>query len=414
MNKIPIHGTLYDLREFNHPGGQEILELCKHEPDCSALFESYHAFSDMKKIKTILKKYEVGSTEKPSMFSFKEDGFYNTLKRRVATYLGDQSKKWSYTYLGTVLSSIGLFGLSQYLTFTTESILVKSLSSFTSGCASMMLGYNILHDGSHFAISTYPKVNKILSSCIHTITFSNYTLWGYHHVIRHHQYTGMIEYDPDIRNTRPLFRKTTKLPQSKHEVSDTYISFKVILFNVFLPGVSLGQSLTYLLWIKRNYVWKMNLPDIFGQTQDIVQYSLSLLYILFYITYAGFPYFYGYALGLNLVYWIGSAPDHDMYDTHKQIEQHDKLIDWGEMQVRHSGNFMESYPLFTRFMGGINYQIEHHLFPSLSNHKLKEIAPIVKQTCKEFTIPYHTVDSPVQVLNEVFKTYKEVHSSKTN
>lgn len=33
MNKIPIHGTLYDLREFNHPGGQEILELCKHEPD---------------------------------------------------------------------------------------------------------------------------------------------------------------------------------------------------------------------------------------------------------------------------------------------------------------------------------------------------------------------------------------------
>ena len=150
------------------------------------------------------------------------------------------------------------------------------------------------------------------------------------------------------------------------------------------------------------------------ETQDIVQYSLSLLYILFYIAYAGFPYFYGYALGLNLVYWIGSAPDHDMYDTHKQIEQHDKLIDWGEMQVRHSGNFMESYPLFTRYMGGINYQIEHHLFPSLSNHKLKEIAPIVKQTCKEFTIPYHTVDSPVQVLNEVFKTYKEVHSSKTN
>ncbi len=44
--------------------------------------------------------------------------------------------------------------------------------------------------------------------------------------------------------------------------------------------------------------------------------------------------------------------------------------------------FMESYPLFTRYMGGINYQIEHHLFPSLSNHTLKEISSIVKKHVK--------------------------------
>ena len=131
---------------------------------------------------------------------------------------------------------------------------------------------------------------------------------------------------------------------------------------------------------------------------------------MYYIYNAGFLYLYCYILGLNTLYWIGSAPDHDMYDTHKQIETHDQLIDWGEMQVRHSGNFMESYPLFTKYMGGINYQIEHHLFPSLSNHKLKEISPIVKQTCKEFNIPYHTVDSPKDVFNQVIQTYKEVHS----
>ena len=51
MNKIRIHDKYYDLRDFNHPGGKGILESCKNEPDCSGLFESYHALSDMKKIK---------------------------------------------------------------------------------------------------------------------------------------------------------------------------------------------------------------------------------------------------------------------------------------------------------------------------------------------------------------------------
>ena len=57
MDRIPIHGKYYDLRRFNHPGGKEILELCKDEPDCSALFESYHIFTDMNRIKLIMKKY---------------------------------------------------------------------------------------------------------------------------------------------------------------------------------------------------------------------------------------------------------------------------------------------------------------------------------------------------------------------
>jgi fatty acid desaturase len=412
MDKISIHGIYYDLRNFKHPGGQEILELCKNEPDCSALFESYHVFSDMNKIQTIMKKYEVGKTDKPSLFSFQKNGFYNTLKQRVNDHFQNKSTKWSFNYLGTFISSVGFFALSQYLTFISDNPLLKGLSSFTSGCSMMFLGYNVLHDGSHYAISSYPRLNNMYSSIIQSLIFLNHTLWGYHHVIRHHQYTGMIEYDPDIRNSKPFFRKSNQLSQSTTELSHKYISIKLIVFNIFLPGTLLGQSLLYNLWTYKKYLWKMDLPDIFGSTQDYLQYTISLLYITFYICYAGLPYLYCYIVGLNLLYWIGSAPDHDMYDTHKQIENQKKTMDWGEMQVRHSGNFMESYSLFTRYMGGINYQIEHHLFPSLSNHKLKEIAPIVKQCCKEFNIPYTSVDSPIDVFNQVIDTYKEVHSLK--
>ena len=92
----------------------------------------------------------------------------------------------------------------------------------------------------------------------------------------------------------------------------------------------------------------------------------------------------------NMSYYFCSAPDHDMYVTHKEKESNKKLdeIDWGELQVRHSANFMNKYDIFTRFYGGINYQIEHHLFPALCSYHLPEISKIVKETCDEFNIKY--------------------------
>ena len=69
---------------------------------------------------------------------------------------------------------------------------------------------------------------------------------------------------------------------------------------------------------------------------------------------------------------------------------------------------MSSYKIYTRLMGGINYQIEHHLFPTLCNHKLAEISPIVKKTCKEFNIPHNNIEHPKDILNNLTKTYLEV------
>lgn len=53
---IKIHGREYNISEFRyiHPCGAEILELCQNQPDCTALFESYHAFCDTKNMKSRL------------------------------------------------------------------------------------------------------------------------------------------------------------------------------------------------------------------------------------------------------------------------------------------------------------------------------------------------------------------------
>jgi linoleoyl-CoA desaturase len=89
-------------------------------------------------------------------------------------------------------------------------------------------------------------------------------------------------------------------------------------------------------------------------------------------------------------------------------------MDWGETQVRGSANFCNSYKLYTKFMGGINNQIEHHLFPSICNHYLPEIVPIVKQTCHEFNIPYNHIDNPKEVFDSLCKTYFDVYEQDNN
>lgn len=83
-----IHDTLYDLTEFinKHPGGADWIAMTKGQ-DITEAVESHHVFQD--RLKPYLRKYKICDTVKPrnSRLTFDEDGFYVTLRKRVATKL---------------------------------------------------------------------------------------------------------------------------------------------------------------------------------------------------------------------------------------------------------------------------------------------------------------------------------------
>ena len=85
--------------------------------------------------------------------------------------------------------------------------------------------------------------------------------------------------------------------------------------------------------------------------------------------------------------------------------------DWGETQVRNSGNFITNNYLYSYIFGGINYQIEHHLFPSLCPIHYHKIQNIVKQTCKEFNIPYIDSDGLFKANIEGIKNFIDISKS---
>jgi linoleoyl-CoA desaturase len=66
--------------------------------------------------------------------------------------------------------------------------------------------------------------------------------------------------------------------------------------------------------------------------------------------------------------------------------------DWAIHQLNTTMNFARGNRLLSWYVGGLNFQVEHHLFPNICHIHYNKLAPIVKQTCEEYGIPY--LDSP--------------------
>ena len=85
-------------------------------------------------------------------------------------------------------------------------------------------------------------------------------------------------------------------------------------------------------------------------------------------------------------------PAHVMEEHDYQMAEKGAQLDVDPLthQLRTTSNFGTNSRLFTWCVGGLNHQIEHHLFPNISHVHLRNIAPIVKKTAEEFGIPYRS------------------------
>ena len=403
-----IYGKIYDLSDFlnKHPGGPAILKACKGNDDLTASFESYHAFSDMEKIKKIMKKYEIGECNQKPMVFFKSNNFYKTLQKRVRKVLNNtKSDLWFFL---KVIIQIFIFFYSFYISFYFHSVnfYYRILSSIIAGNMLYQVAFNLLHDASHMAISKNPFINEIILNIWSSIMLWDAQKWLQHHVIRHHAFTGDTEMDPDIIHLKPFIRKSSKISNKKYLKFVKYCPMLTTIFSTCIfPGMAIGQSFLYnFLWKK--WLWRIKLSEYYKVS---IYQTIIKLFILFSFIYGGsFLIFFTYALSQNITYAICILPDHDTFETNQNHAEYVKDKDWGEIQVRNSANFCNQISLFCNLFGGINYQIEHHLFPSLCNIHLPKIKPIVMQTCKEFNIPYIHHENIFDAIYSTLKHYSEV------
>uniref|UniRef100_A0A6C0KM19 Cytochrome b5 heme-binding domain-containing protein n=1 Tax=viral metagenome TaxID=1070528 RepID=A0A6C0KM19_9ZZZZ len=372
-----LYGKSYDLTSFaqHHPGGAEIIEKTKGLEDCTALFESYHAFSDLESIKQSLDKYEkplVADDDTVIVNTYNTDfTTYYKLIEKIKEVFPDRAsvKAPPSWYLFVSVIGCAYMYLLYHMIMNTHHAFLQCILAFISSTMEVSLLFNILHDSSHYAITTDYKVNTAFSIISQSWTIWNHSIWYLHHVILHHSFTG-DEQDPD----KYLYEYAHMIDIS-HLSPSTQHLINTIIF-AFFPGQHTLQSFLYAKrafnkYTTHKYYCTTELAIIFCKILFLCR--IGILPAIFYV------------LNLNVLYYINIFPNHDLYDTYNN---HYDGPDWAKRQICNSGNFANQYKWWSMIFGGINHQIEHHLFPNMSNHHYPTIAPIVKKFCQDNDLPY--------------------------
>lgn len=413
---VRIHNKLYDLSEFKnkHPGGRDILETASKMNDATPMFESYHSLKDIEKIKKMSKTYEISDIilKDTPVYTYKKSDFYRTLSKRVKhDYFNINTTKATWWWVIKVLGILMFSFWIMYSVFSEEPFWLSNLcNGIMLGACHVSIGFNVMHDASHSAISNDPNINETLSRITNASLLWNHHIWARHHVYAHHSFTGEITHDPDTKNSRPFLRKSREDPIAKYipnvVKNQVYLSLPILCG---IPGQFFGQSLVYFMALFKKRVWGVPIDyDKLLRKRDIYSYMITILYHMYTLWY--YPsYTIGYYVSANTLYYMCIAPDHDTYES--SVIDHDSESgsrDWGELQVRRSANFGIPSRIVSELFGGINYQIEHHLFPSVCHVHYPYISEIVKKTCDEYGIPYHKF-SWSYAIQSCFKLYS--HSS---
>lgn len=347
-------------------------------------------------------------------FNNKNNVFFQDLKVAVNNYFKEKElKKTGNGKLFTKAVILITAAVAIYLSLLlfpihiVPALLLCGLLGFTLAS----IGFNVMHDACHGSFSEKKWINDTMGYTLNALGGNSF-IWKFKHNIIHHTYTNVDGIDDDIAKS-PLMRQcTTQKWVPAHKFQHIYV---VLVYAI--------SSFAWVFIMDFNKYFKQKVFNTALQkmsTKDHVIFWMSkVLYILFYIAIP--VYFVGWqawaigftvmhiAMGFTLaiVFQLAHVVEHAEFET---VDIDDKHIDneWAIHQVKTTANFAPKNDLISWFVGGLNYQIEHHLFPRVSHIHYPAISAIVKETCKQHAIHYNEFPTMSAAVVSHFKMMKSL------
>lgn len=329
-------------------------------------------------------------------FNNSDPVFFNTLRQRVDSYFTENNIKSTGNYKlyskTLILISALIAGYIWMVFFTPASSILAIFVCIIMGVNIAAIGFNVMHDGAHGSYSSRKWVNSFMGFSLN-ILGGNVYLWSQKHNINHHSYTNVEGMDDDI-DIRPFIRVHADQKKSWYHRFQHY-------YSLFLYG------LTYLFWVFLNdfnkyftgkiaehtKMRKMDLPEHFNFWISKVLYVFLFILVPFY--FAGIiPTIVGYlimAFSAGVVISVVFQLAHVVEETTFVTPEGDAMkieTEWAKHQINTTVNFSTKSKAISWLLGGLNFQVEHHLFPRISHVHYPKINLIVKQTCEEFNVLY--------------------------
>jgi len=432
-----IHGAYYDLSSFHHPGGPIAVSLI-HRRDGTALFESHHPFVSRGMLTKILSKYEISKkayldgctpldprdTGYYDWEGIDEDAFAQELRGHVNDYFRGIAKRKGITlnqaakatparwaliislmacFFGTLPSFINgnwlfLF-MSPVLAWVTAVNYVRS-----SVCVSLL--YTIVHysnsssaptriietvqwhDGLHFSLSTDWRVNAWLPYLFPY--YSSPWLWYHEHVIGHHAYPNVAHKDPDLAHAPQLMREHGSIKWKPTHASQARWHRVLLVWSVALGiGLSLLNDAKANLKSSYNNVVPYSslsrprvIAHVLGRCVYVYMlhlwpfFTMPLWKALIWATVPGAM--------LSVCFMLNTQINHL-----SEACAHASSPNFYKHQAVTAQNFGNDNLFCYYFSGGLNYQIEHHLFPTVNHCHLPALSPGIKRICHKHGVPYN-------------------------
>lgn len=344
--------------------------------------------------------------------------FFITLNKRVNNHfknLNIATTGNGKLYVKTLLMFLLFFTPYFVILFSDLDSLIKLGLCIIMGVGMAGVGMNVMHDGNHGSFSKKKWINKLMGSSIYILA-GNVHNWKVQHNMLHHTYTNIHGHDEDLEAGRII-------RFSKHSKWSGYHRFQH-LYSVFLYGLlTINWSITTDIKQTRKYLKKK--LTYRKKLQPIRQWTILILTkILYFTIWIAIPVFflklawwkiligffvmhYTAGLILSLVFQLA----HIIEDTQMPLpdkETGTMKNTWAIHQLFTTVNFATKNSLMNWFTGGLNHQIEHHIFPHISHIHYSEIAKIVKRTAKEFDLPYIEYKNTRSALLSHFKYLKEM------
>lgn len=320
--------------------------------------------------------------------------FHIELKKRVNQYFTEHKRPMTGNnalLIKAILFCLGYVLLYIHLVFFTPVLWLAIPECVLFGGLTAAIGFNVMHDGAHGSFSRFKAVNKMAGFSLNFLGASA-IMWNMKHNIIHHTYTNIDGVDDDIE-AGPWLRFTSQQKRLKvHKFQHYYFWFL--------------YTMLHIIWIfltdyKKYFSRKIGTVEL---RKMIVREHISFwaAKVIYAFMFVGLPiyllgfltWFVGFLIitmvtgfVISIVFQLAHTVEHTEFPLPSEVTGKIEN-EWAIHQVATTANFATGNKLISWLVGGLNFQIEHHLFPKISHVHYPAISKIIRRTCQEYGLTY--------------------------
>jgi len=340
--------------------------------------------------------------------------FAKTLRANVMAYFKnhDISTKGDYTMVIKAIVQLSLYLIPFVVILTVPmSPWLALVLTVVMGIGEAGIGMSVMHDAVHGVFSDKQWVNKLMGRTMFVLG-SNVLNWRIQHNVLHHTYTNIYGMDGDI-DTKAIIRLSKHAPLLK--IQKYQAGYAFLLYGLMTLS-KLFTDVSQLFMYRKDGTLKA-LNEDFGR-QLALLITTKILYIGVFIvlplTLTDYTW-WQVLIGFLIVHTTASAimstvfqMAHVVTDVDQPLPDDNDVIH-NEMTVHQlstTSDFGKNPAWLSWYIGGLDYQVEHHLFPNVSHVHYKKISKMVKDTTQKYGLPYYVQGNFLMAVYGHFKMLK--------